>query len=321
MVLRWWDNLHGKVVIGTLPCTADMEHQVRREMLTGCLAFEEAERLLDLGSATVFSRNDAISALTAICKGCFSSTFLQHWAMWICRRQRVARCSLLYLHAPGRVLVTQGVDDASRTLVEEVSGPVSGPELLRRVKTVAEECGWHIAFDAFASSENAFAPRFFARYAEARAEAEDAFTVTDWAAPSSSLHREVLFACPSPALINRFLAKAHTDGARAIVVVPLSVNVPYWNKFLRASVLRAPCGYVPVRHSQQAARGTDSAGDLAIFQVDFKVKCRACAMTRVSPGADVKHSSVVARRSARQRTRRSARVLTELRSTLRHQNV
>ena len=40
MVLRWWDNREGKVVVGTLPPSLDMEHQVRREMLGGCLAFE-----------------------------------------------------------------------------------------------------------------------------------------------------------------------------------------------------------------------------------------------------------------------------------------
>ncbi len=271
MVLRWWDNRHGKVVVSTLPCTSDMEHQVRSDMLAGCLAFEAAERLLDLSGATVIFRNDAVGALTAMRKGSFSSTFLQHWAMWICRRQRAARCSPLYLHAPGRVLVTEGVDDASRTLAEEVAGPVSGPELRRRVMTVAAECGWYITVDAFASAENAFAPHFFARYAKARAEAEDAFTVPDWGCsecPSCRrLHLVVLFAYPPPALINRFLAKARADGARALVVVPLSVNAPYWNKFLRASVVRAPCGYVTVRHSQQAVRGTDSAGDLAIFPV------------------------------------------------------
>jgi hypothetical protein len=53
---------------------------------------------------------------------------------------------------------------------------------------------------------------FFARYAEARTEAKDAFTVPDSGCSECSscrrLHREVLFAYPPSALINRFLAKA-----------------------------------------------------------------------------------------------------------------
>ena len=273
MVLRWWDNREGKVVVGTLPPSSDMEHQVRREMLGGCLAFEATERLLDLRQATVIFRNDALGALSAMRKGSFSSPFLQHWAMWLARRQHAARCAPLYLHAPGRVLVDEGVDDSSRSLAAEVAGPVSGPELRRRVWAVAEECGWHITVDVFASAENALTPRFFARFAEPLAEAEDAFTVGDWACSlcpaCGGWHREVLYAYPPPALISRFLAKARADGVRALVVVPLSVSSPYWNKLLAASVLPGAQGYVAVRHRQQAASGSDAAGELAIFPVDF----------------------------------------------------
>ena len=148
-----------------------------------------------------------------------------------------------------------------------------GPELRRRVRAVAEQCGWHITVDAFASAANALTPRFFARYAEPQAEAEDAFTVGDWGCSECPacrrLHREVLFAYPPAPLINCILAKARVDGVQALVVVPLSVNAPYWTKLLRASVLQDPQGYVAVRHRQQAAPGSDSAGDLAIFPVDF----------------------------------------------------
>ena len=72
---------------------------------------------------------------------------------------------------------------------------------------------------------------FFARYAEPSAESEDAFTVGDWdqlACPKCGrTHRETLFAFPPPALLNRFVAKARADGARAIVVTPSAVSVPY----------------------------------------------------------------------------------------------
>ena len=326
MVLRWWDNLHGKVVVGSLPSSPDTEHQVRREMLAGCLAFEAAERLLDLRGATVIFRNDAVGALTAMRKGSFSSSFLQHWAMRLCRQQHAARCTPLYLHAPGRVLIDEGVDDASRTLAEAVAGPVSGPELRRRVLVLANKCGWHITVDAFASAENALTPRFFARYAEPLAEAEDAFTVGDWGCSECpeclQLHREVLFAYPPPALVNRFLAKVQADGVRALVVVPLSVNAPYWNKLLRASVLRDSQGYVAVRHQQQAALGSDAAGDLAIFPVDFWGE-----MSRLRGDSCVPRCGREALFRGRPRLGSAAdqadraRILAELRSTLRGRDV
>ncbi len=48
MVLRWWDNRVGKVIIGTLPDSEDMRHQVRRETLAGTLALEAAALEADL---------------------------------------------------------------------------------------------------------------------------------------------------------------------------------------------------------------------------------------------------------------------------------
>ncbi len=38
MVLRWWDNCDGEVIIGTLPDTEDMHHQLRRETLVVVLS-------------------------------------------------------------------------------------------------------------------------------------------------------------------------------------------------------------------------------------------------------------------------------------------
>ena len=105
----------------------------------------------------------------------------------------------------------------------------------------SDGCGWALTVDAFASEANSLLPRFFARYAEPRAEVEDAFTVPDWTGSSCPTcgcsHRETLFAFPPPPLLNAFVAKARADGVRAIVATPLSVSAPYWNKLLRASVV------------------------------------------------------------------------------------
>ena len=81
MVLRWWANREGKVIIGILPDSEDRKHQVRREAWAGVLALEAAALELDLSEAIVVLRNDAVGARTALRKGSFSSTFLKQCAM------------------------------------------------------------------------------------------------------------------------------------------------------------------------------------------------------------------------------------------------
>jgi len=326
MVLRWWDNLVGKVVVGTLPDTPDMQHQVRRETYAGCLAFEAAETLLDLHDATVILRNDATGALSAFRKGSFSSTFLQQCSMRLCRRQRPLRCSPLYLHAAGRVLIDEGVDDTSRSLAQEVAGPTSGKLLRDRVFAIARGLGWDITVDAFASSENSLVPRFFARFAEPLAEAEDAFTVGDWACSLCPCchrwHREVLFVYPPTKLIPRFIAKARADGIRAIVVVPLAVSAPYWARLLKASVSMDAKGFTAVRKQQHADPTSDAAGNLAIFPVDFwgeksRLRGDSC-VPRCGSEASFRGRPPLG--SPEDRADR-ARILSELRSTLRRPHV
>ena len=99
LLLRWWDNRDGKIVVGSLPNSDDMQHQVRREAHAGTPALEAATRELDLSCAVVM-RNDAVVALAALHKGSFSSTFLQQCAMRACRLERQIGCETLYLHAP-----------------------------------------------------------------------------------------------------------------------------------------------------------------------------------------------------------------------------
>jgi hypothetical protein len=287
LLLRWWDNKDGKVIIGSLPDSNDMMHQVRREALAGVLSLEAAAREIDLLDATIIFRNDAVGALSALRKGSFSSTFLQVCAMRACHLQRRVRCNPLYLHAPGRVLVAEGIDAHSRDGALEVIGPTCGPRIRALVLALAKTCGWTITIDAFASESNCLVPRFFARYAEHAAEAEDAFTVPDWdrsACPTCGLvHRETLFAFPPPPLLNAFVAKARADGVRAIVLTPLAVTAPFWSKLLRASIIPDPKGYHRVR-SSFALKDSDLPGQLALFAVDFaNDTCRRHSSSPAAP--------------------------------------
>ena len=84
---------------------------------------------------------------------------------------------------------------------------------------------------------------------------------------------------PPPPLLNAFVAKARADGVRAVVITPLSVAAPFWNKLLRASVVPNAEGYLRVRR-QPARLDSDVAGELAIFAVDF---APYSTRTRASP--------------------------------------
>jgi hypothetical protein len=171
--------------------------------------------------------------------------------------QRDARCHSLFLHAPGSLLVAEGVNDLSRTTAADVAGPVSSPLVRSHADWLARSLGWELAVDAFASEANSLLPRFFARYAEAQAEAEDGFEVKDWdrsTCPAcQGINRETLFAFPQAALLNRFVAKVRADSIRAVVVTPLAVSAPYWTKLLRASVVNNTDVYLRVRRQQAAS--------------------------------------------------------------------
>ena len=58
------------------------------------------------------------------------------------------------------------------------------------------------------------------------------------------------------------MAKARYDGARAVVVTPLPVSAPWWNKLLRASAVPNEEGHLRVR-KQQSQLGSDVEGELA----------------------------------------------------------
>ncbi len=56
--------------------------------------------------------------------------------------------------------------------------------------------------------------------------------------------------------------------ARAVVVTPLSVSAPYWNKLLQAPVVPNEACYLRFRR-QAVDVDSDIRGELALFAVDF----------------------------------------------------
>ena len=139
----------------------------------------------------------------------------------------------LFLHAPGTDLVEEGIDDASRRLCAAISGPACSPSLRDLVLRISAGQGWAISVDIFASECNSLVDRYFSEFAEPRAEAVDALSVTYWHCSfcpgCGRAHREVLFAFPPSILIRRLVTKARADGARGI-------TASYWPRLVSASL-------------------------------------------------------------------------------------
>ena len=122
-------QLEAKIIIGSLPDTEDMQRQASRRPPGGLCRCprplgEDTGKVsleLDLSDAVVILRNDTVGALSALRQGSFSSTFLQQCAMRSCRIHRALRCNALYLHAPGRTLMEEGIKGHSRAGTHKIT--------------------------------------------------------------------------------------------------------------------------------------------------------------------------------------------------------
>ena len=296
-LIRWWNNIYGVIIVGHLPDTDDMQHQVRREAEAIYLAFTASSRLVDLHSATCILRNDARGALASLRKGNFRSTHLQSCAMRLSKSAATLNCDLLFLHAPGRDLVEEGIDRLSRDVALSLRGPSCNADLRLKIYNMAATLGWVLSIDLFATSSNALTARFFSRFPEPQSEFEDAFGVDNWnqslCPHCLQLHREVIFAFPPLPLINRFLHKSRVDKIRGIVIVPVAVTSEYWNRLLHSSINNSPDGYYRLRHAHSHL---DWAADftppeLAIFCIDLD---RILISASWLPGVLLKNFFVVA---------------------------
>jgi hypothetical protein len=195
---------------------------------------------------------------------------------------------LLPYHVPGLTLVAEGIDGASRAgddfgpgmNVDSILGPAVSDQLWLLVCRAASAAGLGgFTVDAFASESNARAPRFWSRFHEPGSEAISALCVPDWArslCPAcGAMHREVLFLHPPYPLVSAAVEKAVADRALCVLLVPVAILSPHWNKLLAASVLPrgAPYvdGFLRVRDPSSHLSWPDALppAELAIFACDF----------------------------------------------------
>ena len=135
-----------------------MQHQVRREAEADPLAFDAASRLLNLRSSTCIIRNDARGALSSLRKGNYKSTHLQSCAMRLSKLAAALNCDLLFLHAPGRDLVEEGIDRLSRETAMSLRGPSCNIQLRKDIHAMAITLDWKLSVDLFATASNAITP-------------------------------------------------------------------------------------------------------------------------------------------------------------------
>lgn len=274
-LIRNGDNPDGRLVVSTFGHGDIYEAQVHIEAVGGCIALEAASRVIDLRGATVIFRNDATGALAAFRKGSSSSDILQAQAVRMTKLCAELEINALFLHAPGRDLVDEGVDDASRRLASAIAGPACSASLRSLVHNAAAAQGWTISVDLFASAGNCLVDRYYSEYPEPSAEAVDAIAVTDWdtsACPHCRrTHRETIFAYPPRVLLSRFVRKARADGARGIVIVPFAITASYWPRLMEAARPIDGKPFVHIRSPEKMLVETQdlSSPALAIFAIDF----------------------------------------------------
>ena len=289
-LLIWWERdaagrwiLSRRLFVGTWPPGSDVEHQPHREILAACLATECAAQHVDLRGSLILYRNDADAAISALSKGSFASPVMQRSAVRLNRF--LFRLDVLprFWHVPGLTLVAEGVDGASRgggvlgdVCVNRVVGPAVKDELWSRIEVELRQHGWRLTLDLFASASNARCQRYCSRTHEPGAERTDAFTMLDWSRSlcpkCGKVHEEVVYAYPPTVLARHVVNKAMQDGARIVLVVPLAVTAPHWQKLLRASVVANADRYLRVRNVPMSVSHStaDDPSELAVFVCDFK---------------------------------------------------
>lgn len=275
LVIRTHELPNGRLIVGTWAPHQFSDAQVHRETLGGCLSLEAASSVVDLHGATIIFRNDAVGALAALRKGNSQSPVLQDLAVRLSLKCAALEVQPLFLHAPGKDLVAEGIDGASRDLASNIAGPACSTALRGLLFNVAAELSWTITVDAFASECNRLVPRFFSEFAEPGAEAVDALSVTDWdtsICPFCSMHhRETLFAFPPRFLLRRFIAKALADRARALVLVPFSITSAYWPALMTVALPIRGQSYLRIRNLRTMLTHSHDFPciELALFAIDF----------------------------------------------------
>ena len=145
----------------------------------------------------------------------------------------------MFLHVSGESLVSDGVDDGSRTKARSLRGPCSGAWLWAEAQQLATAVGWSMTVDMFAAACNTKLPRFMTWTDETGSEQVDAFAARTWDSSECpgcrQRHAECGWYFPPSGVVDRCVKRAQSDGARGIFLVPTNVKAPFWLALRRVS--------------------------------------------------------------------------------------
>ena len=158
--------------------------------------------------------------------------------------------TLLFLYAPGSVLVAEGVDYLSRAFAEDRGhrGPSLAAAVFKPLSGWLMQLKLQPTMDLFASLFNFKFPRYASWLLCSGATSFDAYAMDSWAffscsacsrrAGSPVYHKEFMYCFPplDPGLQRRFVAKALRDGMTGVVIVEKSSKGIIWRSLRRFCV-------------------------------------------------------------------------------------
>ena len=218
----------------------DLEHQAWREAWGAVLAVELALMDESVRDCVLLLINDCVPVLAAIMKGSARSPRLQAATEAIYRACIPRGVVVRTLHASGKQLIEEMVDEGSRRHAQALRGPACGERLRSIVFEFAREVGCPLTIDFFASAENTLCRRYAAWTDDPRAEAVDAFSIRNWdvgRCVCGMEHREWGFYFPPSGLEDRVVRRAQSDGARGVFLVPRNRKAPYFQALRQRAIL------------------------------------------------------------------------------------
>ena len=220
-----------------------------RHALAVLLSLNALALTTSLQQRSILVRCPAPSAALALQRGVSSDPVLQDIVLLF-----TAACLDWHIGPPAFLLVQGPADPALATLPISTLTDTSTPQLRLLIRSLARSASQRISLDLFASSLNAFCPRFCSEFGEPAAELQDAFCQPSWASslcPCCGVTRpEFVLLYPPFHLIAPAIRRAQADQAHGILVVPFATTASWWYTVSQASrtrldrrtrALRLPC--------------------------------------------------------------------------------
>lgn len=259
------------VFLGPASTPADANHQAALATLLG---FHALAQRIPLLQHTLVLAGPSAAATRALRQGCSSDAALQDISMLLqtaCMAARLPR-PLLLTAPPARP-----AQPLTSTQERSATRDSSTVALRGLVHSIATSAGSPITLDLFASTSNAFGPRFFSAQPEAAAAGHNALEQACWDSvycPWCAKRRpEFVLLFPPAHLVRAALVKARQDQAQGVAILPCTPSAAWWPSAMRASRSLKRNGQPYFRVRSSCLNLDNPAGDrarrFAVFHFDY----------------------------------------------------